>query len=249
MNRTLDYSAIWADTVSLLKVHKEALIAIAGVLIFLPNWISAFFAGQPDVEGLTKAADIYAAQSAYFMDNWLLLLTSGVIAMYGGFALYALILRKDMPRVGDALLFALKLFPFYFIAALLVGLFTLMGLLAFIIGALYLSGRFLPFAATMISEPVHGIMGSIKRSWELTRGAGWMTFLLALIVSLVLVVIILVTDLIIGLICTLMAGPEGIPLVQTGFSSLTATIATLVGAALGAAIYRHLVAQDKNVMT
>jgi hypothetical protein len=56
--RSLDYSAVWADTTDMLRKHREAIVAIAGLLILVPNWASGFFAGQPDVEGVKTVADI-----------------------------------------------------------------------------------------------------------------------------------------------------------------------------------------------
>jgi hypothetical protein len=249
MNRTLDFSAVWNDAMAMLARHKEALFAVAGILTFLPQWIFGFFAGEPDVEGLTKAEAINAAQLAFYAENGLLLFVTSLIGIYGGFSLYALLLRKDMPSVGAALLFALRIFPVYFAAMLLVTVFNLFGLLAFIVGAFYLSGRFFPVAAVIAAEPEKGIIGGIKRSWDLTQGAGWVTFFFLFIVILVYIVIIIMVEILIGLLCSIIAGPEGIPLVQTGFSAFVSTIGSVVISCLGAAIYRHFVGQDNNQTT
>lgn len=244
MPRTLDFSAVWADTTAMLRQHREAIVAVAGLLILVPNWASGFFVGQPDIEGLTSMSSIFAAQSQHLSDNWMVLLPLGILSFFGGIAVLSLLLRQEMERVGDALLFALKLFPVYLIVSILTGVLTSLGALAFFIGLFYLAGRLMPVGPVIVAETDKGILGSIARGWELTRGLGWKCLLLFLIVMLVAYVSIGVADLAVGTICKLIAGPEGVPLVQTFVSSLTATALSVTILALEAALYRHLQRQD-----
>lgn len=245
MARTLDYNAVWADTIGMLRQHREAIVAIAGLLILVPNWASSFFAGQPDVEGVKTMADIFAAQSEHLTANWFILLPLGLISFFGGIAVLALFLRPELERIGDALPFALKLLPVYFTVSLLTGLLTSMGAFAFLIGLFYIAGRLLPVLPIVVAEHDKGtgIWGSIAGGWELTRGLGWKCFLLFFIIMLVAYIAIGVIDMIVGIICTL-AGPQGIPLVQTFASALTGSAFGVIILALEAALYRHLQRQD-----
>jgi hypothetical protein len=236
----LDFGAVWADTTDMLRQHREAIVAVAGLLILVPNWASSFFAGQPDIEGLTSMSDVFAAQGQHLIDNWMILLPLGILSFYGGIAILSLLLRQEMERVGDALLFALKLFPVYLIVSILTGVLTSFGALAFFIGLFYLAGRLMPVGPSVVAEPDRGILGSIARGWELTRGLGWKCFLLFFVVMLIAYISIGVADLVVGTICKLIAGPEGVPLVQTLVSSLTATALGVTIFALQAALYRHL---------
>jgi hypothetical protein len=242
--RTMDFSAVWTDTTAMLRQHREAVIAVAGLLIFVPNWASGFFAGRPDIEGLTSMSDIFAAQGEHLADNWMIILPMTILSFFGGIAVLSLLLRQEMERVGDALLFALKLFPVYLIVSILTGVMTSLGALAFLIGLFYLAGRLMPVGPVVVAETDRGILGSIARGWDLTRGLGWKCFLLFLIVMLVAYISIGVADLAVGTICKLIVGPEGVPLVQTLVSALTATALSVTILALEAALYRHLQRQD-----
>ena len=234
MARTLDYSAVWADTTDMLRQHREAIVAIAGLLILVPNWASGFFVGQPDVEGVKTVADIFAAQGDHLLANWPVLLPLGLISVFGSIAVLTLFLRPELPRIGDALMFALKLFPVYLLVSILTGILTSLGAFAFLIGLLYIAGRLLPVLPIVVAETDKGIgiWGSIARGWELTRGLGWKCFLLFFMI--------------VGIICAL-AGPEGVPLVQTFVSALTGSVLGVIILALEAAVYRHLVGQTSAV--
>jgi hypothetical protein len=244
MVRSLDFSAVWADAIGMIRRHQEAIVAIAGLLILVPGWASGYFVPPPDIEGLKSPADILAALSQNFTDNWFVSLPLGLLSFFGGVSLLAIMLRQDMARVGDALVFALKLLPVYFVVSLLTGLLTTLGVFAVFVGIFYLAGRFMPVGAALVAEPENGILGSIARGWNLTSGLGWKTFLLFFIVFLVGSVSIGVIDLVIGSVCKLIVGPEGIPLVQHLVSALTGTILSVTTLALQAALYRHLQRQD-----
>lgn len=245
MARTMDYSAVWADTTETLRQHREAIVAIAGLLILVPNWASGFFVGQPDIEGAKTIADIFAAQSDHLLANWTILLPLGLVSFFGGIAVLTALLRPELPRIGDALMFALKLFPVYLFVSILTGILTSFGAFAFFIGLFYIAGRLLPVMPIVVAENDKGIgiWGNIARGWELTRGLGWKCFLLFFMIMLVAYISMGVIDMIVGIICTL-AGPEGIPLVQTFVSALTGSALGVVVLALEAAVYRHLAKQD-----
>ena len=246
MVRTLDYSAVWADTTDMLRQHREAIVAVAGLLILVPNWASGFFVGQPDVEGVKTVADIFAAQGDHLLANWPILLPLGLVSFFGAIAVLTLLLRPELRRIGDALMFALKLFPVYLLVSILTGILTSLGAFAFLIGLFYIAGRLLPVLPIVVAENDKGIgiWGSIARGWELTRGLGWKCFLLFFMIMLVAYISMGVIDMIVGIICTL-AGPQGIPLVQTFVSALTGSALGVVILALEAAVYRHLAKQNK----
>jgi hypothetical protein len=238
--QVLDFSAVWNDTLAALRRHREAIVAIAGILIFVPNWASAFFVPPPDVEGLTSIGQILAAQTTNFEENWKIIVPLGLLSFFGGIAVLTLLLRADMERVGDALLFAVKLLPVYFLTALLAGFLTGLGAFALFIGLFYVSGRLMTVGPIVVAEPDHGIFGSIQRAWELSRGSGWNCLMLFLIVMIVAFILTGVIDLIVGMVCLLIGGPDGVPLVQSLFNALSGSILAVVILALQSSLYRHL---------
>jgi hypothetical protein len=238
--RKLDYSLTWQAAKAQLMVHREGAGAIAALFLFLPDWIARLFAGQPDMEGVTTPNGWIAAFQAYYSEHWTLLLPTGLLSFFGAVALYVLLTRNDLPTVGSALGKAVALLPYYFIVQLAGGLVTLGGLLLLILPGLYLAGRLTPLGAVSVAETERGLAGALSRAWELTRGNGWATLLLTFVVALVASLTALIIGLLVGLLCRLIAGAEGVPLVETGVdAALGAGITTLM-LSLSVAIYRQL---------
>lgn len=244
MQRTLDYTAVWNDAVALLRAHKEAVIAIAGLLIFLPSWINSYLVGEPDIDGLTSAPAIIKAFEAHFVANWMVILPATLVTMFGAFALYILLVRTDLPRVGDALTSAISLFALYFLISILAGICTFLGFMAFILPGLYISARLVTLPSVVASGSFPGIAAPIKRAWEMTQGVGWATFFLTLIVVGVGSITVLVAGLVFGLLFKLLGNSEVTKLLETGFDALLSAGLSALMIALAVAIYRHLKAQD-----
>jgi hypothetical protein len=244
MVRTLDYSAVWNDSKALLRGHREGIGAIAGLFVFLPEWASRLFAGGPNLESAKTVPAMLAAYQEYISDNWFILLPAGLISLFGGVVIYALLTRKDLPTIGGALGLALRLLPLYFIAHLAAGFATFIGFLLLVIPGIYLSGRLTPLGAVVVGEPERSLSGAFSRTWDLTRNNGWSVFFLTLVVALVASLTVLIIGLFVGLVTRLAAGPEGVPFVETGISAALGAGVTTLMIVLGVAIYRHLAGQD-----
>jgi uncharacterized membrane protein len=244
MQRRLDYTAVWNDAIALLKAHKEAVIAIVGLLVFLPGWINSYAVGEPDLAGLKTVPALIAAFEAHFNANWFLIIPLTLATMFGGFVVYVLMIRNELPRVGDALMTGLKLFIPYFVISLLTGFVTMLGFIAFILPGFYLSARFISLPSVVASGDYPGITAPIKRAWELTRGVGWATFFLTLIVVIIGSISVMVAGLVFGLFLKIFGSGDVVRLIETGFNSLLAAGLSAVLIALAVAIYRHLKAQD-----
>lgn len=240
MPKKLDYSAAWADATGLLSAHREAVVAIAGFFLFAVSWGFAFITPELDIEGMKTLAEILAAVQAHFVANWMYILPVTLIGSYGSFVIYVLLSGQNLPKVGDALTIALSRFLPYFAASLIVGWLTILGLTALLLPGLYLVARFVALPAAMAANTRLGVIGGIKEAWAATAGIGWKTFFLVFIVAFVTWLISMVANTMIGLICALLAGPEGVPLVQTGVAALLSTVQAVILIALVTAIYRQL---------
>ena len=119
MARTLNYEAVWGDMVALLRQHREAIVAIAGLLIFVPNWITGFVVGPPDLEGAQSITDMFAAQGELIQANWHIMLPLGLLSLFGGASVLTIMLRSELNRIGDAMTFAAKLYPAYLLLTIL----------------------------------------------------------------------------------------------------------------------------------
>ncbi len=240
MPKKLDYSAAWADATGLLRAHREAVVAIAGFFLFAISWGFAFVTPKLDIEGMKTLAEILEAVQAHFVANWMYILPVTLIGSYGGFVIYVLLSGQNLPKVGDALTIALSRFLPYFVASLIVGWLTILGLTALLLPGLYLVARFVTLPAAMSANTQLGVVGGIKEAWVITAGIGWKTFFLVFIVAFVTWLIAMVANTMVGLICVLLAGPEGVPLVQTGVAALFSAVQAVILIALVTAIYRQL---------
>jgi uncharacterized membrane protein len=242
--RTLDYSATWRETLDSFRAHKDGVIAFAGLALFIPSWIYEMVIRQLDLESVKPGPAFWALIGEHFSSFWYAYLPIMIVSVVGTASIYALLTRKELPRIGDAMMAGLAVAPMYFVAQLLCGMATGVALLALIIPGFYVSARLSACAPAIVAQPGLGVTRSISHSWELTRDNGWAIFVLLFIVALVAGISMLVVQLISNLIITMAAGPEGIPLLQTGITAITQTALNVLMMLLGTAIYHQLSAQD-----
>jgi hypothetical protein len=243
--RTLDYSVTWTETTASLGAHKEGLAAIAGLMIFIPNWIQGMVVRELDLDSVKPGPAFWALIGQHFSDYWYVYLPIMLLSIAGIASIYALLTRKDLPRIGDAVTAGLIITPLYFLSQFVAGLGTILATIALIIPGLYVSARLVPAAPALVAQPSRGAIGAISYAWDLTRNNGWAVFGLIFVVALVCGISLLVVQLLSNLVITLIAGPDGVPLLQTGIAAVTETVLTVLMAALGTAIYRQLSTQDE----
>lgn len=246
MPKKLNYNAVWAEAMALLKVHREAVIAIAGFFLFVGGWVFAYLLPQPDLAGIETFGGMADILNAHFRANWMYIVPAGLVGLYGGLVLYVLLTRRDLPTVGHALTKAMTFFVQYFLANLLATFAIVGGLFAFLLPGVYLAGRLAILPAVLADEPALGITGSIKRSWEVTKNAGWSVAFIIVCLTIMIWIVSQVAGLMIGLLCVLVAGPGGIPIIETGFAALFASIGAVISVALVVAIYRQLKARTPS---
>lgn len=244
-NTRLDFTAVWNDTTSLLNQHKEAAAAIAGVFIFLPAWLIAYFIGPPNLDNISDPTQILVIMQDYYASNFLALMSSSLVTVFGSVAYYIILVRENIATVGGALKASLGIFLIYLVANIITGAATGFGFMLFAIPGMYLMGRFSTLAGVLAAEPQRGIIGSISRAWALTNNVGWMAFLIIIIVAIIGGIIVFI----VGQIFTLLLGFIGgttATLLTTGVGALLNAGLSIVMGTLGIAIYRHLKPQVHN---
>ena len=239
---TFSYSAVWDDTVKLIRQHLPLLAAIAGVFIFLPGLVLAVFLPPPEPASADPGRVFQIMMEHYrSAAPWYLL--SAIVGMVGTAAMLRLVFARDS-TVGGALAFGLALLPFYFLLQLLAGLIVGIGFLLLIVPGLYLIGRLAPASAVMVAESRRNPIDVISRSFAITKGRGWAIFGLVFIVALVGGITISVANTLFGIVFLLAAGREiGTLLTSVASGILSAAFATLL-VILYAAIYRGLTGSD-----
>lgn len=243
MPKKLDYRSVGADARVLLKAYFEPIIAISGFFIFMVNWLSAIL--LPDL-ALGEAGDITATIEIlrdFFEANWQLLLPTMLTTMFGGLAIYVLLVGPKVAKVGDALTGALALFIPYILASVLAGWATFAGFLLLLLPGLYLTGRLAVMPAVIAGEPGLGVVGSIRRSWEITGDCGWAILILMLFVAVIIRLVSGIVGSVVASISRTIAGNGGVPLLETGLAAAFVSLEAVVFVILIVAIYRHLAPQ------
>ncbi|MEA3066415.1 MAG: hypothetical protein QOJ27_2876 [Sphingomonadales bacterium] len=232
------YSAVWADVIALLRAHASLIATVAGVFIFLPGLLVAYFLPQPVTEDFTRLREIWVE---YAELNWPFLLANIFVNMVGAIAILRLIFARGV-TVGGAISGALALLIPYFLASLLSGFLVSFGFVLLIVPGLYLLGRLGPLSPVVVAENRRNPVDALARCFALTRGHGWAVFGLILIVAFAAAIAIGVVTTLAGIAFILVAGQELGRMLELIVSSAGhAALVTLL-LLLNAAIYRQLAA-------
>jgi hypothetical protein len=235
----LDAMACWKSALASLGQHREAIIAIAGVFLFLPGLLSAQFIPEPRFpEGATFEQMAAIWQSHAEANLWPLLLTN-LVQSYGALALYRVLARTGAVTIGQILRDAAMLFPAYMAVNLLTGLLVLPGLILFIVPGIYILVRLNLSPMVMVTAQEHSPLAAMRQSWALTRGNVLPLLVVLLVVGLVGALLVSVLLNIIGLALVLTIGD--VPLVMNLLSSAASAILAAIIVAIVAAAY-HLLA-------
>jgi flagellar biosynthesis protein FlhB len=233
---TFSYSAVWDDTMRLLREHGALLAAVAGVFIFLPALLFARYLPPPHVADPARAWELFLE---YYRQVFPWLVLESLFSLVGTAAMLRLVLAPGT-SVGAALVYGLMLLPFYFLMYLLISVMVSIGFVLLILPGLYLVGRMVPAAPVMVAEDRRNPIDAIRRTFEITKGRGWAVFGLVFIVAIVGFILLAVITMLIGFVLLLVAGPELGRLLTTVLSSAgNAALATVI-LMLYVAIYRAL---------
>ncbi|MEM8918977.1 MAG: hypothetical protein AAGE37_08975 [Pseudomonadota bacterium] len=243
----LNYMECWNGAMGLLKDHKEAVLAIAGVFLFLPSVLLAQFVGEPNVEGLVDAEAIQAANLTFFAENWLAYLLMFIVTAIGSLSIYRLLSPSFAGTVSNALTQAAALAIFFIVANILIALLMFGGLFLFIVPGLYLIGRLAVVPMVIADENERNPAAALQKGWAITKNNGWSTFFFLLIILMVGLVTLLVFGLVIGLVLTLFSGGTGWPLAENILSNLLGTGFQILLLANVASVYRQLTGKGSDV--
>src|SRR3954470_22423264 len=166
----LSYSAAWDDLAALAREHAPLIAALAGVFIFLPMLLVGYLLPQPVVKDV---AEWLPSIRQYYATNWPWLGLASVAKMTGDLAILILIFAPRGTSVGGAIVRALALVPFYFLAAFILGVALGFAALFLFIPALYLFGRLAPLAPVIVAEGRRNPIDAFGRTFEVTKRNGW----------------------------------------------------------------------------
>lgn len=237
---TLSFSAIWDDTVRMLRANAGLLTAIAGVFLFLPAVLVTRYLPPPEATS-PDAAQYIQLMSGYFSSAWPGLLLANLLNMLGVIAIYLMLLAEPRLTVGAAMARALPILPFYYLMTLALNFSVAAGFLLLIVPGIYLLGRLVLASPAMVIEAPRSPFKAFERSWALSKGRGWSIALMVVLVYLTALLISFAVTAAIGAIILIALGGEGIGglIVAILEAAVGATVA-VVATVLIAAIYRTL---------
>ena len=220
------YSAVWNDTVALLRSHGSLLLAVAGVFIFIPLLLTGYF--LPAAQSTT---DPIGAMGRYYAENWPWLALASLVNAIGTIAIYRLIFAEHGTTVGQAIAGGLPLVLPYFVLTILISFAVGTGLALFVIPGVYLLGRLIASAPAMVAENRRNPLAALGESWRLTRKRGWAAAGLILIVGIAGALLAFVLLMVLGTVIILALGREGVG----------GLILLIVNAALNSALFTVLI--------
>lgn len=239
MNK-FDMGRAWSAATGLIGSHRDLVLAIAGVFLFLPSAAIGIF-GPPDpvVEGVPPAMlldiliDYYGDMLPYF-------LVSAILGSIGTIAIARLYLGARGMTVGAALMFALTVVISTIVAGLLSGIVVGLGLVLLIVPGLYLYARFamvLPYVATTgAKNPLTLLQGS----WDATRGNGWRLVLYLVLIAIIGLIIYMLSLGVVGLLFSALLPDDASRVATALLSALLGTVFSVVFTAILCGAYREL---------
>lgn len=219
---TFSYNGVWNEAVQSIRRHSSLLIALAGVFIFLPSLLIAYFIPQPQA---TTIAELILLLEEHFRANWHWLLLGEVVNMVGALAILNLQLGRGGPTVASVIVAAFALVPFYFLASILSAIIFGLGFALLILPGLYLFGRMSTLGPVMVMEDRRNPIDALQRTFETTRGYGWAVTGLILLVAVAATIIAFIFTAILGSLFILVGGQQ-----------IGQLLALIVRAAFGAAV-------------
>ena len=237
---------VWADALRLTRTHWPALIAIAGVFVFLPTLlVNHFFPmGEPPAGDDLRAFVRFFLE--HYRDNALPIVAQSFVVMIGSAAMLRLVFARG-GTVGGALVYGIILLPAYSILIVIMNLGVGFGLALLIVPGLYLWGRLVPAGPAMVAEDRRNPIDALGRGFALTKGHGWLVIGLYLLVVIPGGILMLVISQLSGIAFVLIAGEQlRILLEMIVLCALQAVLTTLL-TMLSAAVYRALAPQKPEV--
>ncbi len=243
----LNYMQCWNGAMALLRDHKEAILAIAGVFVFLPTLLMAQFVGQPVLSGTEDLNAITAAYSTFFSENAVAIILSNLLISFGGFVIFFTIAPSHSGTVADDLSKAMRLFLIFLLANILTGLATFAGFLLLVIPGLYVACRLVLVPIIIADRGEKNPLEAVKKSWDHTKDNGFSILLLILIIAIIGAITVGVIQMLIGVVTGLATGGEGWPLIENLVSALGGAALQVLFTVVIGSIYYQLTGKGSDV--
>ncbi len=222
----------------------EILLVVAGVLIFLPDFVQSMFLPFPEIKTIDAAT--IAILNGWFAANFVPLLIAAIAMRLGEATLLVLLLDPTRPTVGQAIAIAARLLPAFFLLNLLVTFAVATGFVLLIVPGIYLIGRLLLAAPAMLATRRASPIAALETSLAMTRGRGFSIAVLVLLIAIVLAILISAVGSVLTVTLSLLLSEGPLAAMTALVTAAMSAAATLVMTILSAAVFRRLV-QSKGI--
>ncbi len=231
------YEAIWDDMVALARRHRDSLLPLLGVFVFLPVFAQMLFLDPPkmmtpDWNGVQSMMDYYRA-------NALPLILVRVAQLMGGGAMLYVLLQKEGHSVGQAIAAGARMLPSLFVLSFLVSFAITTGFFAFIVPGLYLFARLVVAEPAMMAEGHFNPINAIARSFDMTKGFGWRILGLCILVLALTWIVLQVAIIVLGIFGAVLLPKGAVHLLTAVVTGISGSVFVILMTLLPAAIYRH----------
>ena len=231
------YSEVWNGAVAMLRENGAIVIALAGVFIFLPALVTAYFLPPPVAKTLPEMFPMWV-EYMRASGHWLLL--GRLFSMVGAISLFLLFLDARGRSVATLISAALMILPFYFLATLVSTFLLVLGFFLLIVPGLYLLGRLAFVGPNVAVAGIRNPIAAISASWAQTKDNGWAVLGLLVLIAVPGMIIVSVIGMLLGLIFLAAAGQDVGAFLTQIVQALGSTALGVVLIAVIAALYPRL---------
>lgn len=232
--------AAWNAAAGLIASHRDLVLAIAGVFLFLPAALVGIFGpAQPGVEGV-PATQSFDVLMQYYGDMLPYMLVTAVLGSVGTIAIARLYLGARGMTVGATLVFALTVVISTLVAGILSSIAVGFALVLLLVPGLYLYARFamvLPYVATTGEKNPFNLL---QGSWNATRNNGWRLVVYLVLIGIIGIVIYLLASGVIGLLLTSLLPDDASRVATALLDALLSAAFSVIYTAILCGAYREL---------
>lgn len=265
-----DMGRAWRDAAAMITGNREVMLIVAGVFFFLPSFAAVLLVPDMQAQLAQNASPEQAQQfmTDFYLNNAPIFALTGLVQIVGFIALLALLRDDSRPTLGAAIKVGLVgLLPYIGVqllaaVALMLLIVIVMGAgaaggiavgsvlgLAAAVGAAYILVKLSLVTPVVGIEKVMNPIAVLKRSWALTKGNSLRLFAYYLLLLGVFLVLTIVLGMVFGLIFALLGTGTAYMIANGLFSGLLSAGATLVFAAVLAAVHRQLAGPSTDRLT
>lgn len=174
----ITFAGVLADAWALFRRDAGLLLRVAPPFLFLPAYaLTLFVPPMPmpnaDIADAQARAQTWTDQVTVWVQGYGLgFFLAYALAYYGLAVIMTLYVDPQRPDIGTAMRRALAIYPRFFLAMMLVSIPAGLGMWILVIPGLYVIGRTMLTAPSLVAERPIGALQAIRRSLALTRGQG-----------------------------------------------------------------------------